>query len=280
MDILTKPEPPTPRPVSLNRNLKPDDAFNWLQAGWNDFIGEEVGASIIYGVFVFFISVLIIFGLFWIDVDHIFFPALGAFLVAGPALAMGLYEKSRRMMNGEPVSLDNMIFAKAKSQSQMFYIGLVLMLLSLLWMRAAVLVYALFFGFHQFPGFVELLTALLTTPQGWGLLFVGSLFGGLFAALGFAVSALSVPMILNEKTDAWTAMGASMTLVWNNLPVMLAWGAIVFSIFIFCMLTGLLGLIVAFPVLGHATWHVYVTIRGKPTDPIFMPAVPDPDPAS
>ncbi len=277
MDSLPALQPQTRRALSLNRHLKSDDAYGWLRAGWDDFSNEELGASVIYGVFVFGLSVLLVGGLFWIGADYALFPAMGAFLVLGPALAMGLYEKSRRRMAGESISLDDMLFARSKSPYQIFYIGLILLLLSLLWMRAAVLIYALFFGFHQFPGFGAVLGSLFLTPSGWGLLFVGSLFGALFAALGFAISAMSVPMLLNERIDAFTAMGSSITLVWNNLPVMLTWGGIVLSAFIICMLTGLLGLIVIFPVLGHATWHAYIAIRGDTKVPVFGPAIVDGD---
>lgn len=278
MDLLPAVEPPIPRPISLNRHLKPDEAFVWLEKGWNDFKSGDMHASLIYGVFVFCVSQLLIGVLVLLDADFAFFPALGAFLVMGPALAMGLYEKSRRLAMGKSVNLDSMIRVEARSPHQMFFIGLILVFLCLLWMRAAVLIYALFFGMHQFPGFTELLRSLLTTPEGWGLLFVGSLFGALFAALGFAISALSVPMLLNEKTDAFTAMGASMTLIWHNIPVMLGWGNIVFGLFLFSVITGFVGLIVVFPVLGHATWHAYVAIRGDPDSPVFMPAVSESTP--
>lgn len=273
MDSLPELEPPVGRASALNRQLRTDEAYAWLRAGWDDFTREELGASVIYGGFVFFVSSLLVGGLFWVGADYAFFPALGAFLVVGPALALGLYEKSRRMMNNEAVNLDSMIFVQTRSPYQVFFIGLVLLLLGLLWMRAAVLIYALFFGFHQFPGFASLLGSLFLTPSGWGLLMVGSLFGGLFAALGFAISALSVPMLLNERTDAFTAMGASITLIWNNLPVMFTWGGIVLALFIVCLLTGMLGLVVVFPVLGHATWHAYVAIRGNPDEPVFAPAI-------
>ena len=42
---------------------------------------------------------------------------------------------------------------------------------------------------------------------------------------------------------------------------MLAWGAIVLGLFLLSVATGLLGLIVIFPLLGHATWHSYRAIR-------------------
>ena len=51
------------------------------------------------------------------------------------------------------------------------------------------------------------------------MLIVGTVVGGLFAAFSFAISAFSIPMLLDERVDAFTAMGTSMALVWNNLPV-------------------------------------------------------------
>jgi len=67
--------------------------------------------------------------------------------------------------------------------------------------------------------------------------------------------------MLEERVDALTAMGTSMQLVWNNLPVMLAWGAIVLALFVLSLATGLLGLIIVFPLLGHGTWHAWRAIR-------------------
>ena len=93
------------------------------------------------------------------------------------------------------------------------------------------------------------------------MLIVGTAVGGLFAAFSFAISTFSIPMLLAERTDAFTAMGTSISLVWNNLRVMLVWGAIVLVLFLLSLATALLGLIVIFPLLGHATWHSYRAIR-------------------
>ena len=93
------------------------------------------------------------------------------------------------------------------------------------------------------------------------MLTIGSVVGGLFAAFSFAASAFSIPMLLNERTDAFTAMGSSIALIWNNLPTMLTWGAIVLTLFLLSLATCLVGLIVIFPVLGHGTWHAYRAVR-------------------
>ena len=272
---LAKPVPPIRREISLDRGLPPGMAKQWLAAGWRDFREHNMEASLLYGIVVFLLSALIIGGLFVMQADYVLLPALAAFMVIGPALAVGLYEKSRRIESGEPVSIGSMLFVRARSKGQIAFIGLLLTLWILLWLRLGVLLYALFFGMHAFPGFGSVLGLVFTSAAGWGLLLVGSLFGALFAAFAFAVGVFAVPMLLNEKTDAFSAMGSSIALTWHNLPVMLAWGALVLAMFIFCLLTGLLALIVVFPVLGHATWHVYRAIRQEPGSLIFGPAMPE-----
>ena len=234
--------------------------MNWLADGWRDF-WRSPAPSLAYGLAVFAVSVAIIWGLFWLELDYILFPALAGFLVVGPFAAVGLYQKSRALEAGERVSLVRMVFVKPASGAQVWFTGAILGLLMLVWIRAAVIIYALFFGLRPFPGLDHVAEMLFTTPYGWAMLTTGTVAGGLFAAFSFAISAFSIPMLLDEQTDAFTAMGTSISLVWNNLPVMLAWGAVVLALFLLSVLTGLLGLIVVFPLLGHAAWHSYRAIR-------------------
>src|SRR5699024_8958359 len=256
MTKLPDPVPPLPRKYDLKRHLPASAAFDWLAAGWGDF-KIQCGASLAYGFAIFLISLLVVGSLMLLSYDYILFPALAGFVVVGPALAIGLYEKSRRLAEGEEVTLANMLLVRSRSGGQVLFTGVLLALLMLLWMRAAVLLYALFYGLTPFPGLAEVAMTLFTTPAGRGVLIVGTAVGGLFASFAFAISAFAVPMLLNERTDALTAMGTSMAMVWNNLPVMLAWGAIVVALSGLGVLAGLVGLIVVFPVLGHGTWHAY-----------------------
>lgn len=249
-------EPPLPTKNRWRRPLAPGDAFTWLERGLKDLCAQPL-ASLLYGVLIFLTavgSVGIMFRLGW---DYILFPAIAGFMVIGPILAVGLYEKSRRLADGLPVSLANMILVRPQCGGQIFFVGVLLCLLMITWMRAAVIIYALFFGLLPFPGIEHVAPMLFTTPVGWTTLVVGTAIGGLFAAFSFAISALSIPMMFDKRVDALTAMGSSMALVWNNLPVMLTWGAIVLALFLLSLITGMLGLIIAFPVLGHGTWHAY-----------------------
>lgn len=242
------------------RNLPAGTALAWLKAGWRDLLNHP-GPSLAYGIAVFAVSLAIVWGLIALGYDYILFPAIAGFMVVGPLIAVGLYEKSRAIANGEPVSLSRMVFVRPRSGGQIWFTGAILCGLMLLWMRAAVIIYALFFGLTPFPGLDHITTMLFTTWTGWAMLAVGSVIGGVFAAFSFAVSTFSIPMLLDEDVDAFTAMGTSISLVWSNLPVMIAWGIIVLVLFLLSVASAFVGLIVVFPVLGHATWHAYKAMR-------------------
>ena len=264
--IIPAVVPPLPRDSGWKRHYGRNVAFQWLAAGWRDLLAKP-GLSLIYGFIVFLISVAIVAGLFAFGWDYILFPAFAGFMVIGPILAVGLYEKSRRLAAGEPVTLMRMIIVFPASAGQIFFTGVLLCLLMLLWMRAAVIVYALFFGLRPFPGLHHIVPMLFMTPTGWAMLVVGTAVGALFASFSFAISALSIPMLLEKRIDALTAMGTSMALVWHNLPVMLTWGAIILVLFLASLATGMLGLIIVFPLLGHGTWHAYRAVQYRQAAP-------------
>ena len=260
MAIIPPTVPPLPIARSHDRDLRPADAFAWLAAGWRD-LRTHPASSLAYGGFVFLLSLGVVLSLVRMQWDYILFPALAGFMVVGPLLALGLYDKSRRLARGEPIVLRRMLFPEIASGGQILFTGALLCLLMLLWMRAAVLLYALFFGVRPFPGLDHIVETLFTTPVGAAMLIVGSLIGGLFAAFSFAISAFSIPMMLDKRVDALTAMGTSWIMVWHNLPVMLTWGAIVLALFVLSLASGMIGLILVFPLLGHATWHAYEAAR-------------------
>jgi len=81
--------------------------------------------------------------------------------------------------------------------------------------------------------------------------------GTLFSGLIYAIGVVSIPMILDQSADAITAGLNSIRLVFTQPGVMLLWAAMITVIVLVAMLPGFLGLLVAGPVLGHASWHAY-----------------------
>jgi uncharacterized membrane protein len=260
MTIIPSVSPPLPSRNRWVRSLTSSDPLKWLSQGWRD-LTTEPAMSIIYGLLIFLISAAFVGVLVSSGRDYILFPAFAGFLVVGPILAVGLYEKSRRIEEGLPLRWANIFFVKPRSGGQILFTGVLLCLLMMVWMRAAVLIYALFFGLVPFPGLDHIAKMLFTTDVGLAMLVVGTVVGGLFAAFSFAISAFSIPMLVNEPIDALTAMGSSMALVWNNLRVLLIWSIIVLALFLLSLATGMLGLILIYPLLGHATWHAYRAVR-------------------
>jgi uncharacterized membrane protein len=260
MTMIPSVAPPLPTPNRWVRPLTPADPFKWLAQGWGDF-KTEPAMSVAYGLIILLISIGFIGGLVALGWDYILFPAFAGFMVVGPILAVGLYEKSRRIETHKPLRWRNVFFVRPRSGGQILFTGVLLCLLMMVWMRAAVIIYALFFGLVPFPGLNHIASMLFTIDTGWAMLAVGTAVGGLFAAFSFAISAFSIPMLLNEPIDALTAMGSSMALVWNNLRVLLIWAAIVLIGFLICLGTFMLGLVVIYPLLGHATWHAYRAVQ-------------------
>ncbi len=244
------------RNAARQRNLPFRAPFTWLAKGWRDLF-HKPWLSLGYGIAIYAVTMISLFLLFALGWDYIAFPALAGCLIVGPVLAFGLYEKSRAIERGEEPTLTRMLFVQPRTGTHIFFMGLLLCLLMLLWNRAAVLLYALFFGVRPFPGLDQIAYVIAATPEGVGLVVVGSLVGALFAAFAFAISVFAVPMMLDRRIDTLTAMAVSFVTVWNNLLPMITWGFIVSGLLLLSLATGLVGLIVVFPLLGHATWHGY-----------------------
>ncbi|MCL4675462.1 MAG: DUF2189 domain-containing protein [Pararhodobacter sp.] len=245
----------------MTRDLPVHAAFDWLSAGWHD-LRRQPASSLAYGVFVTLLSYAVLAGLWAVGLLYLVLPAIAGFLIVGPFIAIGLYEKSRRRELGETTSLRDMVLVRPASGPQLAYAGLLLGLLVLFWLRTAHLLYALFFGYASVPTAGDATLQVFNTATGWGLLLVGALVGGLFAGFAFALSLFSVPMLMAERRDALTALGLSFASTMQNLGPCLVWGGIVAAGMALSAATGLLALIVVFPVLGHGTWHAWRAIHG------------------
>ncbi|MBW7837204.1 MAG: DUF2189 domain-containing protein [Sphingomonadales bacterium] len=240
------------------RTISLEAPWQWLAKGWSDVWTAPL-ISLGYGLMFFAVSVLLTIGMFSFAWAAVVPAAAAGFMLVGPILAMGLYEVSRRHEAGQQVVFADALRALKGSSGQVRFAGVVLAILLLVWMRVATLLFALFFG-TEYPPFIEFTQQLLMTPEGVGLLVLGTAIGAVFAFIVFATSAISIPMLLDRDIDFISAALASFEAVRRNWAAMLLWAWIIAVLMAVGIATFYIGLIVVFPLIGHATWHAYRAI--------------------
>jgi len=103
--------------------------------------------------------------------------------------------------------------------------------------------------------------------------------GSVFATLAFAVSVVSVPMLLDRPVDTMEAIFTSVQALWENLAACLVWAVLV-VVLIGSALVFFKPLLVLFaPWVGHATWKAYQALV-VPQGEDALPGVGGVQPAS
>ncbi len=238
------------------KSLSMDDIFSCLAAGWRDFLaapsyGLVIGALHAVGGW---IAILLVryAGLYYFT-----YPLLTGFALVAPFMASALYEVSRRQEQGEALSWGAVLGGvKAGGGRDLGWMCLVTLFAFIIWIDFAIFLYLMFYGAHM-PDPQRLAQDIFTTPQGLAFLLTSNLVGAGIAFFVFSITVVSIPLLLDRDVDFVTAMLTSMKSVRKN-PLPLALWALVIAVLLFLGLaTGLLGLVVVLPLLGHASWHIY-----------------------
>ncbi|MGS5086426.1 DUF2189 domain-containing protein [Hydrogenophaga sp. A37] len=232
--------------------LRMSDPIQWLRLGWADFKRcPRIG--LFYGL-CFFVMGHALLALFQKAPEYLLALSAG-FLLMGPFLCLGLYDASKAMQtHSHRPSLRASLQAWRPTRGTMAIFAGVLLILEMLWGRAALVVFAV--SFNTLPGKANLL-AMLVDPENIGFVITYCLVGGVFAGLIFVTSVISIPMIMDRQVDAVSAGLTSIRACLQNPGVMLFWGALITGVIVLAMLPVFLGLLIAGPVIGHATWHAY-----------------------
>jgi len=175
--------------------------------------------------------------------------------LVGFFLGMGLSAVSCKRAHGGLPEMAASLVCWDRHIRSMAMLVLVLMVLELLWGRASLVVFAVFFntGMPSTTGVIE----AVFNPENWEFVFVYMPIGSVFASLFSALAVVSIPMILDRDTDAISAAITSVGVVYANPMVMLLWGICICILVALALWPGALGLLVVGPWLGHASWHAY-----------------------
>lgn len=249
---------PPASPFPPVRRIDPAAPLRWLAAGLRD-LRAAPAASLFYGAAFALMGWLVYFVF---RHAHEYTSALTAgFLLLGPFLCTGLYDISRRLAAGQRVRLAETMTAWRANLGAFSLFALVLTVVMLVWARASLVTFALFFssGMPSLSGFL----GQVASPEHWDFLLTYFAVGGVFATIVFALSVVSVPLMLARGTDTVVAAITSVrALATSPLPLLL-WAALIVLVVGAGFATLFVGLLVAVPIVGHATWHAYVDIVGE-----------------
>lgn len=231
--------------------------FGWLALGWRDLLGAPV-ASLFYGAC--FAAMGWLIGLVFRHFYELTSALTAGFLLLGPFLATGLYDISRRLSRGEAIRLAPTLLAWRANLGAFALFALILTIVMLIWARASLVTFALFFssGMPTLKGFLGQVVSL----EHLDFLLTYFAVGSLFAAIVFAISVVSVPMMLDRGTDTVVAALTSVRALFTNPGPLLVWALLIAVIIGAGFASFFVGLIVAAPVVGHATWHAYRELVG------------------
>ena len=244
-------------PVPVVRRIGLADLRTALTEGWSDFLAiptQLVFLCILYPI-IGLVAARVAVGN---NLLPLAFPLVAGFALVGPVLAIGLYELSRRREAGLPVSwLNAFDVLRSPAMLSVAILGGVLFVIFAAWLGVARAIYALTIGGEAPLAVGDFIETIQTSPRAWELLVVGNAVGFLFALLVLTIAAVSFPLLLDRNVSPLVAVQTSIRAVLANPVTMLAWGFIVAVVLMLGCLPLFVGLAVAMPVLGHATWHLY-----------------------
>ena len=237
---------PAVRAIPLTR------PFIWLRQGWND-LHACFGPSLLHGLIIALGGLAVV--TMALHAVLLIPGALSGFLLIGPIVCTGLYELSRRRAAGERPQLGHVFAAWRRGTRPLVALGLLLFAAATAWVLVSALLFKLFVAV-PLDSPLRFLRYAVAGQGGW-LFFLWLLAGGLGAALVFALTVVSAPLLLDRRVSLRTALLASVRAVGDNPAPMALWAALIMVVTAASMATLMVGFVFAVPVIGHATWHAY-----------------------
>lgn len=244
----------THRPIDMYpvRRVPVTRPFIWLAQGWDGFMHHKA-ASLAYGLIVTGLGSLIL-----AYNQHPLFIAttIVAFFLVGPAITAGLCELSRRRDHGESSDFRGSLQAVTKRHDELIGFSEVLLFIAVAGFSLAAL--------FLYTATGSIAPAIETTVWGDVMAQLSSLQAktyaftlSVLAVVIFALSVVSVPMIIDRHVDTATAIHMSARVSLRDWPAMLIWGMLIVCLVAIAFATQLLGMIIVLPLLGHASWYAY-----------------------
>jgi uncharacterized membrane protein len=238
------------------REIGVADVAEALVQGFRDFrsaplYGLAIGALYAIG------GILIVLSVTALGLSYLAYPLAAGFALIGPFAAVVLYEISRRLETGAPISIAAIV-GVIRGRGEIGWMAFVTLFVFVIWMYQVRLLIALLLGINaSFSSFQQFITVVLTTSEGLLFLLIGNLVGAILSLILFSLTVVSFPLLLERDVDFVTAMITSVSAVVRSPLPMIGWAAAIVLLLIVSVLPTFLGLVFTLPILGHTTWHLY-----------------------
>ena len=226
--------------------------LTWLKRGLADLQATHFAGAAYGLVFVALgYALALVYAHFWKATMGL----TASFFLLGPIVCTGIYDLSRQVQNGEDVSLLNSMKAWLPNWKAMGFFAIILTFLMIVWARVSIVIFALFAD-QEYPH-LESLFSQIASLKNIEFLMVWASVGAIFASFAFAISVVSVPMLLDRPSDTLSAIFTSANALWNNTVVCLVWAALIVVLIGLALVFFKPLLVFTAPWVGHATWHAY-----------------------
>ena len=225
----------------------------WLKLGWGD-LKRNLPLSSSLGVVFAVIGYAVVNN--FLKESHLAMALTSGFLLVAPFLAIGFYGMSCQIEEGKAHADERTFSCIRDNATSIGLFGLMYALVLSGWERfSAILVALMLHGdlISSGPFSFDVLWAV----DHWRFVTAYVGFGAMLAALVFAASVVSLPMMMDRKADVVTAVVTSLVVVRQNLLPMLVWAMLIVALSAIGVATQFVGMIAIFPLLGHASWHAY-----------------------
>jgi len=257
--------PPAGTLVQRNvaRSIGLTQPLQWLALGWRDML--RCGwVSYLHGV------VMALIGLLMLVVigNHFWFMAgaFSGFLLVAPILATSLYALSRCIEFGDKPTFtlvlktwlnwqDGRITTWGDEHWSLVGFGFLLAAAGTAWVLISAALITLVAPVPIITPTDFVLQVILARN---GMLFeLWLALGGVLAAPIFASTVVTVPLLLDRQVSVRDAVLMSWQVVLTNPAPLAVWGGLLMAVTLLGFGLALVGLVLAVPLLGHASWHAY-----------------------
>lgn len=238
--------------LAVSSPLPASSMLGFLAQGWKEMQDTKF-RGVFYGA-IFVLMGYAIYGVYQ-NLWQMTMGLTAGFFLLGPFLCCGIYDLSRQRSRGHVPNIVASTLSWSRNWKAIAFFAAILTFFMIVWARVSVVLFALF-GAHNYPNLQDMITKIVSF-ENIEFLIVWAGVGFVFASLVFAISVVSMPMMLDRGSDTMESIGTSAKVLWNNPAAMLAWAFAIAVLIGASLLLFLPLLAITAPLVGHTTWRIY-----------------------